>query len=170
MHPMARPCLKCGSRDHESCKCPKNQEHRSCMAHGMNFTASCLGVDEMNSNGVTAEVFSCENLACGRVLLDCGATDTVGSVEASEATIDKSQKAFGKDHDWVSVDPNDRPVYKFGGAKREQALSKVKSECNQEVTWHICMCMPRKRKECLYCCLPSHSLHWEQSSTSRRVM
>ena len=56
----------------------------------------------------------------------CGATDTVGSVEANEATADKSQEAFGTDHDWVSVDTNDRPVYKFGDAKRKQALSKVK--------------------------------------------
>ena len=39
----------------------------------MNFTAWCLGSDEMNSNSVTAEVFSCENLARGRVLLDRGA-------------------------------------------------------------------------------------------------
>ena len=59
-------------------------------------------------------------------MIDCGATDTVGSVEAIEAIIDKSQEAFGTDHEWVSVDTNDRPVCKFGGAKRQQALSKVK--------------------------------------------
>ena len=29
MPPSTRPCLKCGSRDHESGKFPKNQEHRS---------------------------------------------------------------------------------------------------------------------------------------------
>ena len=61
----------------------------------------------------------------GRVLLDCGATDTVGSVEAIEGIIDKSLEAFGTDHDWVSVSTNDRSVYKFGDAKRKQALSKV---------------------------------------------
>ena len=43
MPPSTRPCLKCGSRDHEPGKCPKNQEHRSYMAHVMNFTALCLG-------------------------------------------------------------------------------------------------------------------------------
>ena len=62
----------------------------------------------MNSTSVTAEVFSCENLARGRVLLDCGATDTVGSVEAIEAIVDKSQEALGTDHGWVSVDTIDR--------------------------------------------------------------
>ena len=67
---------------------------------------------------------SCENLARGRVLLDCGATGTDGSVEAIEAIIDKSQEAFGTDHDWLSVHTNDQPVYKFGDAKRKQALSK----------------------------------------------
>ena len=64
------------------------------MAHAMNVTAWCLGFDEMNSNSVAAEVFSCENLTRGRALLVCGATDTVGSVEAIEAVIDKSQEAF----------------------------------------------------------------------------
>ena len=57
------------------------------MAHAMNFTAWCLGSDEMNSTSVT-EVSSRETLARGRVLLDCGATDTVGSVEAIDSVID----------------------------------------------------------------------------------
>ena len=73
-----------------------------------------------------AEAFDCENLARGSVWLDCGATDTVGRVEALEAIFDKSQEAFGDDRDWVSVDINDRLVYKFGDAKRKQALSKVR--------------------------------------------
>ena len=60
------------------------------------------------------------------MLLDCAATDTVGSVDAIHAIFDKSQEAFGTDHDWVSVDTNDRPVYKFGDAKRKQALSEVR--------------------------------------------
>ena len=101
----ARPCLQWGSRDHESGKCPKNQEHRCYMAHAMNCTAWCLGSDEMHNK--TAEAFGCENRERGKVLLDCGATDTVGSVEA---IIDKSQEAFEADPDWVSVDTNDRPV------------------------------------------------------------
>ena len=47
------------------------------------------------------------------MVIDCGATDTVGSVEAIEAIIDKSQEAFGNDDDLVSVDVNDRPIFKF---------------------------------------------------------
>ena len=161
MPPLTRHCLKCGSRDHESGKCPKNREHRSYKAHAKNFTAWCLGPEEMNFNSVTAEVFSCENL-----------TDTVGRVEAIEAIIDKSQDAFGTDHDWVSVDANDRPVYKFGFAKRNEAVvvQGQSESATRRSRGTIFMCMPRKRKECLYCCLPSHSLRWEQSSTSRRVM
>ena len=126
MPPSVRLCLKCGSRDHESGKCPENQDHRRYMAHARNFAAWCLGSDESNSHSFTAEASGCENRARGRVLLDCGATDTVGSVGAIEAIIDISQEAFGADHDWVSVDTNDRPVYNFGDAKRKQALSKVK--------------------------------------------
>ena len=43
MHPSTRPCLKCGSRDHESGKCPENQEHRSHMAHAMGFHSVVFG-------------------------------------------------------------------------------------------------------------------------------
>ena len=68
------------------------------MAHAMNFTAWCVGSDEMNKT--TSEAFGCENLARGR-LLNCGATDTVGSVEAIEAILDKAQEAFGTDSGWA---------------------------------------------------------------------
>ena len=126
MPPSVRSFLKCGSRDYESGKCPRNQEYRSYVAHARNFTACCLGSDGWNSNSITAEAFGCVNLARGRVLLDWRATDTVGSVETIEAIIDKSQELFGADHDWVSVDTNDRPVHKFGDVKRKQVLSKVR--------------------------------------------
>ena len=96
------------------------------MAHAMNITAWYWGSDEMYSTA--AEAFGCENLVRGRVLLGCGAADTVGSVEAIEAMIGKSQEAFGAGHDWVSVDTNDRSVYKFGEAKRKKALSKVRAK------------------------------------------
>ena len=162
MLPSVRPCLKWGSRDHDSGKCPRNQEHRSYMAHAMNFTAWCVGSDESNSNSIAAEAFGCENLARGRVLLGCEATDTGGSVKTFEAIIDKSQEAFGADHDWVSVDTNDRPGCKFGDAKRKQALPKVRMKVQPGGHVAFFLCMPRERKECLYCCRPSHSLHWEQ--------
>ena len=84
----------------------------------------------MYGNNVPAEVFSCENLARGRVLLDCEAADAVGSVEAIEVIIDKSQETLGAEHYWVSVDTSDRPAYKFGDAKRKQAVSKVRMKVN----------------------------------------
>ena len=72
------------------------------MAQAMNFTAWCLGSNEMNS--MMAEAFGFENLAGGRVLIDCGATGTVRSVEALDAIVDKSKEDFGMDPYWVSVD------------------------------------------------------------------
>ena len=124
MSTSARLCLKCGSRDHESGKCPKNQEHRRHVAQAVNFTAWCFGSDDVHST--TAEAFGCENLARDRVSLDCGATDTVGREEPIEAITDKSQEAFGAVHDWACVDTNDRSMYKFGDARRKQALSQVR--------------------------------------------
>ena len=59
-------------------------------------------------------------------------------MEAIEAIIDKSQEALGNDHDWVSVDISDRPVYKFGDAKKKkQALSKVKVKVKVKPGGHI---------------------------------
>ena len=43
-----------------------------------------------------------------------------------------------------------------------------KWKCNQVVTWHIYMCIPRKRKECLYCCVPRHALLFLSSHGIRR--
>ena len=152
MPPSVRPRLKYGSRDHGSGKCPKNQEDRSYTAHAMNFTAWCWGSDVMNSTSAAA--FGCENLARDRELLDGGATDTVGSVDAIEAIIDKSQEAFGTDHDWVSVDTKCRPVYKFGDAKRKQALSKGQSEsatCKTRGTF-TCACSGNGRCACTVAC------------------
>ena len=67
------------------------------------------------------EVFSCGNLAHGAVVLDCGATDTVATVEVVEAITGEGQEIFGADPDLETVDTNDRFVN------------------NQEDTkWHIC--------------------------------
>ena len=79
-----------------------------------------------------AGVFNCESLARGKVLLDCGATDTVGSVETVEAIIDKAQELFGEDPDWVTVDTNDRLLCKSIVSRRgNKALSKVRVEVHQ---------------------------------------
>ena len=71
----------------------------------------------------TAEAFGYENRERGKVLLDCGATDTVGSVEA---IIDKSLEAFEADPDWMSVDTKVWLVYKFGDDKRKHTMSKIR--------------------------------------------
>ena len=82
-------------------KVSQESKHKNYLAHVMNFTAWCLC-------SVTAEVFSFEKIVRGRTTLDCGATDTVGSVEAIEAIFDRSQ-AFGTDHDWVLTMPTNAP-------------------------------------------------------------
>ena len=122
------------------------------MAHAMTFTAWCLGSDKMNN--ATGEAFGCENLARGGVLLDCGATDTVRSVEAIEAILDTTQEGFGTDPDWVSVDTNDRPAYKFGDTKRKQALSKVqmKVQPGGHVAHFLGHAQETKRSACAVVC------------------
>ena len=100
----------------------------------------------------------------------CGATDTVGSVEAIEAVVDSHMKHSEQIMTVCLWIPTIDPCTSSVTPNVNKRCPRSKWKCNQEVTWHINMCItPRKRKDCLYCCLPSHSLHWEQSSTSRRV-
>ena len=122
-----RPCLKCGSRDHESGKCLKNEEHSGYMAQAMNFTAWCVGSDEMHS--ATAEAFGCENLARGQVLLTVELRTLSEVWKRSRLSSTNPKKHLEQ---IMTVDTNDRPVYKIGDARRKQALSKSHSE---SATW-----------------------------------
>ena len=82
----------------------------------------------MNCNSLTAEVFSCENLARSRVMLDLWSDRHSRKRGSDRGCCRQSHEAFGADHACLSVDTNDRPVYKFGDAKRKQALSMVNVE------------------------------------------
>ena len=103
------------------------EDTRAQKLHGTGHEISSVvfGADEMRR--ATAESFGCDCLARGR-----GSTDTVGSVEAIQAILDKSRKTLGADHDWVSVDTNDRLVYMFDNARRIQALSKVRMKAQPD--------------------------------------
>ena len=128
MPPSQRPCLKCGRRDHETKDCP-DKERPAASSHfvqHLTFGAWCLGNRTAPDDaGADEESFNLEKIEAGKALLDCGATDTIGSVEAVEAIIDRAQRMFGNDEECVSVDTQDRPVYKFGDAKKQKVLSKV---------------------------------------------
>ena len=123
-----------------------SKESRAQKLHGARHEPP--SVDEMNSKSVTAEVFSCENLARGRVLLDCGATDTVGSVEAIEAIIDhkKHSKQIMTGCLWILTT---YPCTSSVMAHVSKRCPRSEWKCSLEDTWHIYMGMPRKRKECL---------------------
>ena len=73
-----------------------------------------------------------KNLARGKVLLDCGATDSVGNVEALDTTINRAQQIFGTDPDWVSLDTSDWHVHKYGDVQWTQAVPKARVEVQPE--------------------------------------
>ena len=90
-----------------------------------------------------------------------------GAWKRSRLLLTNRKKAFGADHSWVSVDTNDRPVYKFGDAKRKQPL--VQGQSEGHVT-HLHVHSPGNgRSACTVVCQVTRCV-WEQSSTSRRVM
>ena len=61
-----------GPREHQTWSDTKATERENYWAQTLSFTAWCLGSEEINH--MMAEAFSCDNLARGKVLLDCGAT------------------------------------------------------------------------------------------------
>ena len=128
MPPSRRPCLKCGRRDHDTKDCPDKDRAASAnhFLQHMQFGATCLGNQNAKKGGdVDAEALNLEKIVAGKALLDCGASDSLGGVEAIEAAIDRSHKMYGEDEECVSVDTTDRPTYKFGNANKQHVLSKV---------------------------------------------
>ena len=134
MPPSRRPCLKCGRRDHETKDCPDEERpaaHNNFVQH-LTFGAWCLGTRTAPDVAVTdGETFNLEKIEAGKVLLDCGASDTIGSVEAIEAIIDRAQQMYGDDEERADGDTRDRPTYDPGDAKEQPVLSKVAVRAKQ---------------------------------------
>ena len=95
---------------------PKESKPQKYTARAMHFTAWCLGSDELNSHSFTA----------GRLVVRIWRVAEycliVKRPETMEANIE-----FRADHDWVFLVINNRPVYKFGDAKRKTSAVKGQS-------------------------------------------
>ena len=66
-------------------------------------------------------------------------------MEAVEAIKNKAQERYGPNPEVVAVDTNDRPVYKYGDARRMQALSKSQSEFSTTRTTSSALASPRPK-------------------------
>eukprot|EP00969_Alexandrium_andersonii_P137466 6080174-Alexandrium_andersonii.AAC.1 len=57
----------------------------------------------------------------GKVILDCGATESIGGLNAVEGLMEKL-KSLGRE---INVDLSDRPTYGFGNGEQKSAMGAV---------------------------------------------
>ena len=112
-------CLICGRNDHFWRQCPERHSKGSAKG-GKQWTShvlfgSCFGVLILNC-------FETVVLQAD-VVLDCGATETAGGVEAVQILVDAVKQGFSDSR--VEVDSLDRPWFRFANGHWSRALSRV---------------------------------------------
>ena len=100
-------CLICGRSDHSWRQCPER--------HLARFIWELLG-------GFDSELFETVVLQAD-VVLDSGATETAGGVEAVQILVDAVKQGFSDSR--VEVDSLDRPWFRFANGHWGRALSRV---------------------------------------------
>ena len=101
-----RVCLICGRSDHFWRQCPERQSKGSGKGGKNGSPTYYLGA----AWGFDSELFETVVLQAD-VVLDCGATDTAGGVEAVQILVDAEKQGFSDSR--VEVDSLDRPWLRF---------------------------------------------------------
>ena len=99
-------CLICGRNDHFWRQCPERHTKGSGKGGKNGPRTFYLGA----AWGFDPEVFETVVLQSD-VVLDCGATETAGGVEAVQILVDAVKQGFSDSR--VEVDPLDRPWFRF---------------------------------------------------------
>ena len=111
-------CLICGRSDHFWRQCPERHSKRSGKGGKNGSRTFYLGA----AWGLDSELFETVVLQAD-VVLDCGATETAGGVEAVQILVDAVKQGFSDSR--VEVDSLDRPWFRFANGHWGRALSRV---------------------------------------------
>ena len=109
-------CLICGRRDHLWRQCPERHPKGSGKGGKNGSRTFYLGA----AWGLDSELFVLQ----ADVVLDSGATETAGGVEAVQILVDAVKQGFFSDSR-VEVDSLDRPWFRFANGHWGRALSRV---------------------------------------------
>jgi len=131
----ASKCLKCGG-PHSTDNCPVKrpsaqiaEEHAEvafsagilpCEKSDTSGTGDCL---ELSFAATSGGLDLPQTIKAGKGVIDCGATATLGSVSALESIMALNVQRHGEDR--VRVDPEVRPVFKFGNNGTKSCISTV---------------------------------------------
>lgn len=116
-------CARCGSTDHWTREHPGGPSGTARSANcAFSFT---VDVEKPGQDEEQAIYASLEEQSAGCLVLDCGATDSVGSVKALEKLYTILSESR-KEAPTLEVDPDDRTKFRFGNGHRDTSISRVK--------------------------------------------
>ncbi|CAE7550693.1 unnamed protein product, partial [Symbiodinium pilosum] len=113
-------CLKCGKTGHKAAACPNSPAQASMveMAPFICFAQEeSMGEEAWAAHRGQDRVTTSEAVATRKAVIDCGATKSIGSVQALERLMQLSQ------HGVSQVDTADRPVFGFGNNSEDRCIS-----------------------------------------------
>ena len=134
-------CFICGARDHSFQQCPKRHQRKGGgSAHYVDVLYASLENDTYTTNEFDSSVFMAqddsmdaeETISAWTVqpsddqfhaVIDCGATETVASLHALTAIMNRRQSKFG--YEEIRVNQDVRKTFKFGNGRTLQATSYV---------------------------------------------
>ena len=115
-----RLCLRCGQSGHKAAECPAAKPQASQQKEMAPFICfvqedreTALELHEAGANPIS----TAEAVTSGKAVIDCGATKSLGSVEALEHVVRLSQNGVSR------VDTEDAPVFGFGNSSEDRCLS-----------------------------------------------
>ena len=121
-HSEVEKCLACGGR-HKTSSCPVKTQKVNVAAEEAEVAFSASDLEEALPAESHSKTTVKENILLGKGIIDCGATSALGSVDAIESLMQLNLKKHGNDR--VSVDPNQRPTFKFGNNGTRDCISSV---------------------------------------------
>ena len=117
-------CLKCGG-DHYTSACPKKTVDEKGMTADESEAAEIVFQAEEFAGPADKDQHAFLSLSRlvkeGKGIIDCGATSSLGSIQAVEAIMKMNEKKSGSTG--VSIDLSSRPIFKFGNGQRTTCVS-----------------------------------------------
>lgn len=121
-------CLRCGGPHRtDNCPQPRKQQANITEEAEIAFGAEQMALATQASEaGLAANMV--DNIKAGKGVLDCGATATLGSVQALEAVMTQNLQKFGSDR--IDIDPQTTPTFRFGNNGTQACVSTAHLKMN----------------------------------------
>eukprot|EP00435_Cladocopium_sp_Y103_P054009 s378_g17.t1 len=115
-------CLSCGGR-HKTSSCPSKTQKAHMVEEAAEVAFGAFEEEYAAPAAVDKTATVTQLLQKGKAIIDCGATSTLGSVDAIENLMQLNVDRLGRDR--VSVDPSNRPTFRFGNNGVRDCISSV---------------------------------------------